>query len=104
MGIIGEITKEYLESLRFVQEVKREVVLPDTTTDIVAIVGARRVGKTFLMLQKAREILSRNEQVIYVSMDEPKFKEMEVRRFAELIREEYPKGKVYLFLDEVQEW
>ena len=79
-------------------------MLPTTSPDVVAIVGPRRSGKTFLMLKTANEMLKNKEQVIYVSFDEPSLRRIPVRRFAELVRMEYPEGKVNLFLDEIQEW
>ncbi len=98
-----EITYEYIDSLQYVEEIKRQVTLPKTK-DIVAIVGPRRVGKTFLMLKKAKELLEKNEPVIYASFDEPELRNIDARKFAELVRAEYPENEVFLFLDEIQEW
>ncbi|MCD6209127.1 MAG: ATP-binding protein [Thermoproteales archaeon] len=102
MGWLKEITYEYLGSLKYVKEIRREVSLP-ITNDIAAVIGPRRVGKTFLMLKKASELVKDNP-VIYASFDEPSLRKINVKKFAELIREEYPEGKVFLFLDEIQEW
>ena len=102
MGLLKEITYEYVDSLKYVKEIKREINLP-ITRDIVAIIGPRRVGKTFLMLKKAKELLEKEEQVIYVPFDEPELRNMNVRKFAELLRKEYPENTIYLFLDEIQE-
>ncbi|MBO3800624.1 MAG: ATP-binding protein [Candidatus Brockarchaeota archaeon] len=104
MGQLLEITYEYLDSLRYVNEIRREIVLPTASPDVVAIVGPRRSGKTFLMLKTANDMLKNNKQVIYVSFDEPSLRKIPVRRFAELVRKEYPEGKINLFLDEIQEW
>jgi len=98
------ITEEYLGALSFVKEIPREISLPDAPTDIFCLVGPRRVGKSFLMLKKAKSLLSRKQQAIYVSMDEPLLREVEARALAELVRKAYPSGRVHLFLDEVQEW
>ncbi len=98
-----EITYEYLESLRYVREIRRRMELGEYT-DILALIGARRVGKTFMLLKKARELLDSGKQVIYASLDEPFLRKMDVRKFAELVRKDYPHGRVYLFLDEIQEW
>jgi len=103
MGILGEITYEYIGSLKYVKEIKRNIEMP-VARDIVAIIGPRRVGKTFLMLKKAKELLDEEKQVIYVSFDEPNFRDMAVRKFAELVRMEYPESAVFIFLDEIQEW
>ncbi len=104
MESLTEITNEYIDSLKFVKEViNRDIELP-ISSDIVAIVGARRVGKSFLMLSKARDLLGEGKNVLYLPFDEPFLKNIEVRKLAELLRKEYPEGKIYLFLDEVQEW
>jgi len=104
MGRLLEITYEYLDSLRYVSEIRREIALPAESPDVVAIVGPRRSGKTFLMLKTANDMLKNNKQVVYVSFDEPSFRKIPVRRFAELVRKEYPEDRVNLFLDEIQEW
>jgi len=104
MGQLIEITYEYLDSLKYVNEVKREIALPTVSPDVVAIVGPRRVGKTFLMLKTANDMLKDGKQVIYVPFDEPSLRKIPVRKFAELVRKEYPEGRVNLLLDEIQEW
>ena len=97
-----EITEEYLGSLKFIKEIPREVELPKGR-DIKAIIGPRRVGKTFLLLKKA-ESLKNNQNVLYLPFDEPELKRLTARELAEKIRGEFPEGKVILFLDEIQEW
>ncbi len=100
---LKQITYEYIESLKYVNEIKRDLQLKEYS-DILALTGPRRVGKTFLLLKKAKELMDNKKQVIYSPFDEPGLKKVSVRQFAELIRKEYPEGKVYLFLDEIQEW
>ncbi|WP_167911517.1 ATP-binding protein [Thermococcus sp. 21S7] len=97
-----EITEEYLGSLRFVEEIPREVELP-VGRDIKAIIGPRRVGKTFLLLKKAESIKDR-QNVLYLPFDEPELRRLTARKLAERVRREFPEGEVVLFLDEVQEW
>ena len=101
---LKEITLEYVESLNYIDKViEREFSLPETR-DIVAVIGPRRVGKTFLLLQKAKALHDSGKNVIFVSFDEPLLRKLPVRKFAELVRYAYPEGRVYLFLDEIQEW
>jgi len=97
-----EITEEYLGSLRFIEEIPREVELPQGR-DIKAIIGPRRVGKTFLLLKKA-DSLKNSQNVLYLPFDEPELKRLTARELAEKIRGEFPEGRVVLFLDEIQEW
>lgn len=100
---LKEITLEYIGALDYVEEIVREVEMPHGS-DIKAIIGPRRVGKTFLMLKKAKNMLENGENVLYLPLDEPELARMEARELAEEVRKEYPSGKVTLFLDEVQEW
>ncbi|MEM2087951.1 MAG: ATP-binding protein [Thermoproteota archaeon] len=104
MGWLLELTHEYLDSLRYVSEVQREITLPAAGPDIMAVVGPRRSGKTFLMLKAVSNMLRNDERVVYVSFDEPSLRGVSARKFAELVRMEYPEGRVSLFLDEIQEW
>jgi len=98
-----EITKEYLNALNVGKLIKRDVgVRPGE--DILAVIGPRRVGKTFSMLLEVRNLLNTGEKVIYAPMDEPKLSTIDKRDFAAEVRKVYPEGRVYLFLDEVQEW
>ncbi len=103
MTSLLEITYEYIDSLKYVKEIKRDITIGEYT-DMFALIGPRRVGKTFTLLKKAKELIESGKQVIYASLDEPFLREIKVRKFAELVRKEYPDGAVYLFLDEIQEW
>jgi len=104
MGFLREVTEEYLGALRYVREVPRDLKLPVGLRDILALVGPRRAGKTFLMLKTIKNLLDSGEQALYISFDELQFRRLEVRKLAEMAREEYPGGEIHLFLDEVQEW
>jgi predicted AAA+ superfamily ATPase len=103
MGFLKEITEEYLGALQYVKEVPRDVKLP-TSRDIVALVGPRRAGKTFLMLKSVKNLLDSGKQALYISFDELQIRRIDARKLAEMAREEYPRGEIHLFLDEVQEW
>ncbi|WP_297508101.1 ATP-binding protein [Thermococcus sp.] len=100
---LREITLEYLGALEKGEEIPREINLP-RGSDIKAIVGPRRVGKTFLMLRTARELIEKGENVLYLPFDEPELRKLTARQLAEEIRREFPEGRVTLFLDEIQEW
>jgi len=100
---LREITLEYLGALERSEEIPREVNLP-RGPDIKAIVGPRRVGKTFLMLKTVRKFIERGENVLYLPFDEPELRKLTARQLAEEIRREFPEGDVTLFLDEIQEW
>ena len=105
MPLLRDITSEYIGSLKYAERIiDREIPIKPVARDIMALVGPRRSGKTFLMLLRARELLEGGEQVIYVNFDEPSVSDMDARTLATEVRREYPRGKVYLFMDEVQEW
>jgi predicted AAA+ superfamily ATPase len=103
MRFLREITEEYLGALQYVKEVPRDVKLP-ISRDIVALVGPRRAGKTFLMLKSVKNLLDSGKQALYISFDELQIRRIDARKLAEMAREEYPRGEIHLFLDEVQEW
>ena len=100
---LKEITEEYMGALKYVKEIKREISLRQAP-DIVALLGPRRVGKTFLMLKKVKTLLENRKQALYISFDEPGLREVKARKLAELAKKAYPEGRINLFLDEVQEW
>ncbi|ABL78660.1 ATP-binding protein [Thermofilum pendens] len=105
MGFLRELTEEYLGSLKYVARiVPREVELPRESPDIVAVVGPRRSGKTFVMLRSVERDLAEGLQALYVPLDEPSLRRLDARRFAEMVREEYREGRVRLYMDEVQDW
>lgn len=80
------------------------------TGQIVTITGARRVGKSFLMRQLIRSLITdgvdRNN-ILMVNFEDPRFTELDVRTLQKTY-EVYleflnPKGEIFIFLDEVQE-
>lgn len=69
---------------------------------LIAITGARGVGKTTLLLQYIRENLNdRPDEVIYVNMDDLYFSRNTLVDFADAF---VKKGGKYLFLDEVHKY
>ena len=104
MGFLRTVTDEYIGGLRFSGEIKRNFSIPRNSSDIVAITGPRRVGKTFSILKEIQSLQESGERAVYASFDDPFFSNIDQREFAELVRQEYPQGKVHLFLDEIQEW
>ena len=83
--------------LEHIREIKRLFSLLNSVNDILALVGPRRVGKSFLLIKKANMLFNSGEQVLYVSMDKPELRNKDVRDFAGLCRKEYPRGRIHLF-------
>ena len=73
---------------------------------IIAFTGLRRVGKTTLMLKIAEDFTKEFDakRIIYFSFDE--FREIElrelIRKYEELLENDFRKGKYLLLLDEIQ--
>jgi predicted AAA+ superfamily ATPase len=68
---------------------------------LIEIRGARGVGKTTLMLQKAKELSDKKESVLYVSTDIPYFFKNNLFDTADTF---YKYGGKYLFMDEVHKY
>lgn len=69
---------------------------------LIAITGARGIGKTTLLLQYIRENLNEKpDEVIYVNMDDLYFSKNSLVDFADVF---VKKGGKYLFLDEVHKY
>ncbi len=78
--------------------------------EVVVIKGVRRSGKSTLMLNQIRKLydegIPKNE-ILFVNLEDPRFINHLSLELFELIKETYleylnPKGKPYIFLDEVQ--
>ena len=54
---LRELTEEYLGSLKYVKEIPRRFGLGESA-DIIAMIGPRRVGKTFTLLKRVRKLLN----------------------------------------------
>lgn len=95
--------------------IKRELYLKElkkmlSTDEIVAITGARRSGKSFIMRQLAKELIQEGVdkgQILIVNFEDPRFVELGTKLLQQ-IYETYleflnPKSRPFVFLDEVQE-
>lgn len=77
---------------------------------VIVITGARRSGKSFLMRQFAKTLINRGvkkNEILIINFEDPRFVGLDARVLQE-IYEVYlealsPRGRPYVFLDEVQE-
>ncbi len=77
---------------------------------VITIMGPRRAGKSFIMRQAAAGLVSEGVppgDILMVNLEDPRFVDLNVQML-ERIYQTYleflaPKGKPYIFLDEVQE-
>ena len=68
---------------------------------LIEIRGARGVGKTTLMLQKAKQFREQSHEVLYVSLDNSFFYKNELTQLADTF---FKYGGQYLFIDEVHKY
>lgn len=88
----------------------REVFLRDSSK-IQTVIGARRVGKTYLIFNKIVELEKKNinkKQIIYLNFENPTLNEISYKEIKEVIElhwslfPEIIQKKLYLFIDEPQ--
>jgi predicted AAA+ superfamily ATPase len=88
----------------------RELLLPDEPLRIITIIGARRVGKTFLLLHHINKLRARihASKLLYVNFENDKLFPFTLEKVQDIIEtyyEIYPScksEKVYFFFDEIQ--
>lgn len=109
-NILGPLLLEFYERLP-VPLVKRDIELIELQGKISAIIGMRRVGKTFLLYQKIQELLEEGVEktnIFYLNLEDDRLAEFEKGTLAGLIDafyELYPQNHqrhTWIFLDEVQ--
>ncbi len=105
--MIKEIIYEYWET-ELPEVIERDMEI-DSTDLINDIVGIRRCGKTFLMYNKIKKLMTKldKKSTIYINFENRKIFPLKSEYFNEIIEfihseKMLERGKVYLFLDEVQ--
>jgi len=68
---------------------------------MIAIYGARGVGKTTMLLEYLKELLSQDKKTLYISLDYPFLSGMDL---VEIVEEFVEDGGEYLLLDEVHRY
>ncbi len=114
--------KEYYRELiadffeRDLSQIKpRETMLPDEPGRIVTLVGARRVGKTYLLFQHIQKLRTKIDKtkLVYISFENDKLYPFTLDKSQQIVEtyyEMYPLHKlekVYFYFDEIQnipEW
>ncbi len=89
---------------------KRKLELPVDSGKIISVIGSRRSGKTYLLYQTIKSILTKGvdiEKIIYINFEDERlnYNSEELDQILQAYRElypEYPLKDCYFFLDEVQ--
>jgi predicted AAA+ superfamily ATPase len=108
-GRLKEVIKEFQES-DLPEIVPREIDVPLSSQKIIAIVGPRRSGKTYLLFLQIKKLLSQKispEQIIYINFEDPRLLPCDakgIELILEAYRELYPGHGMknnYFFFDEI---
>lgn len=92
---------------KYLKKLSRLLKMPE----IIAISGVRRAGKSTILLQLIKQIHQKNhisyKNTLYINFEDPRLgEELSAKDLFTLIKEfkkEFkPKGRIYLFLDEIQ--
>ncbi len=95
----------------FPEMVARDTVIREHRGKVAVVLGMRRVGKTFLCLQKIQALIRQGVQrqrILYINFEDERllpFKHQNFQQLLDVYFRMYPdvtKGEYYLFLDEPQ--
>jgi predicted AAA+ superfamily ATPase len=90
--------------------VERDLVLPEDTNKVCAIIGARRTGKTYLLYALIKKLRAKknNDQIVYINFEDDRLFPLGLKNlslFIDAYYELFPHNKketVYFLFDEVQ--
>ena len=89
----------------YLDKLNRYLKMPE----IIALTGVRRAGKSTIILQVVENLIKEKkvnpQNTLYINFEEPSFEnslDFLVKVFDAYLEFHNPKGKIYLFLDEVQ--
>ncbi len=108
-----DIIKEAISDfqLRKLEDIlPRELALPVNTKKIISVLGVRRSGKTYLLLDTVKKLLVKGikiEQILYLNFEDERLslKTSELDLILQSYRELFPDAdlsKAYFFFDEIQ--
>jgi len=109
----SEEVKEYVvdfQKKELPPMIKRELKVPDTSK-IITIIGPRRTGKTFFLMQKMLNLLEagvKKNSILYLNFEDPRLTGISFKEMREIIKihwQAYPesiKERLHLFVDEPQ--
>jgi predicted AAA+ superfamily ATPase len=102
------VLREWKEK-KLPQIVEREIKIPLELSQIAAIIGPRRAGKTYQMFSIIWALMEKGiskESILYVNFEHERLNNLKAEDLREMMEVYYelfkPEGKIYLFLDEIQ--
>lgn len=110
--LLSILLEEFHESLPDTAEsVERELEFPSASKMINVAIGIRRSGKTYLIYQKIRHLVSQGislDQILFINFEDDRLLPMHQKELSQLLEafySLYPQNhdrECYLFLDEIQ--
>lgn len=91
--------------------IERDIDIPVDSGAIISVIGSRRAGKTYLLLETMQQLIKQGvpkESIIYINFEDERLIDLKVTDLDIILqayRELYPDNKLsnaYIFLDEVQ--
>ncbi len=98
------------KSFELPNTINRDIKIDFSSNSIIAIVGVRRAGKTYLMFNVIKELIKEvgKDNILYIDFENPKLRGITVENLDEILvafREIFKPdkdNKIYLFFDEIQ--
>lgn len=110
--LINLIREELLIKINNLSNITpRNVHIPDMPKKIKVVIGMRRTGKTYYLLDKIKTLLNKGvpySQIIYINLEDDRLQPINAKQLAALVDEFYalyPENhhqRCYLFFDEIQ--
>lgn len=91
--------------------IKRDIDIPIDSGAVISVIGSRRAGKTYLLLETMQRLLEQGvakESIIYINFEDERLIDLKVSDLDTILqayRELYPDNSLseaYIFLDEIQ--
>lgn len=110
--LLSLIREEFLIKINKLSNITpRNVHIPDMPNKIKVIIGMRRTGKTYYLLDKIQKLLNSGvlyAQILYINLEDDRLQPMNAQQLASLVDEFYALSPdnhhqvCYLFFDEIQ--
>ena len=89
--------------------IERDIQIPLKLNQIAALAGPRRAGKTYQIYDLIKILMKKGltkDNILYINFEHERLKNLNAKDLKDMLEVFYeffnPKGKIYLFLDEIQ--